>query len=94
VLRITIEMVPHGDESRKRVIYVAKIINLLTGTKTRGDYGMIMYRGRSTKAIWKKCRINGFPRKQRNAWDLLYRGLREIIGGRNNDSSRRRDNRS
>ncbi len=38
MIRITIELVPHGYEARKEVIAKAEIANDGTGTNIRGNY--------------------------------------------------------
>lgn len=38
MLRVTVEIVPHGDEDRKSVIALLDIWNDLTGTPTYGNY--------------------------------------------------------
>lgn len=42
MLRCTIELVPKGDESRKRVIGLVEIANTGTGTLERGNYGVVL----------------------------------------------------
>ena len=37
-LRVTIELIPHGDESRKRKVAVVNITNDGTGTHLIGNY--------------------------------------------------------
>lgn len=37
-LRVTIELIPHGDERRKRKVAVVDITNNMTGTPEVGNY--------------------------------------------------------
>ena len=81
MLRITIELVPLGIESRARVIATGTIANTGTGTPTSGDYRIELRDAAGRK--WKSGHIEGFPRKRLLAWDLLYRALRKLVGNRN-----------
>ncbi len=81
MLRITIELVPCGDESRARVIASGIIANTGTGTATRGDYRVELRDALGRR--WKSCAIQDFPRKRLLAWDLLYRILEKLVGNRN-----------
>lgn len=83
MLRITIELLPMGDESRARHLGTAEIWNDGKGTIARGNYGARLSRRGQPNSTWKKASITGFPRKRLGAWDLLYRILREAVGGRN-----------
>jgi hypothetical protein len=85
VLRYTIELVPKGDESRKRVIGVAEIANV-GGTKTIGNYSVRLRGGTSTwtgLGDWRRGSVQGFPRLRQGAWDLMYRALHACIADRN-----------
>ena len=92
MLRCTIELLPHGDETRKRVIGVVEIANDGTGTPTMGNYGVVLKKTPpfpcALKAAWKRgmlkgedddaiaARVEGHHRTQRGSYDLLYRALR------------------
>lgn len=87
MLRVTVELVPGGDESRARVLHVAEISN--DGKKTaatlgaKGDYNVrLSSRGILSRAF-RIGRVTDFPRKRLTAWDLLYRALKNLIGDRN-----------
>jgi hypothetical protein len=84
VLRVTIEMVPKGDESRKRVVAVGEIANNLGGGEESGNYDawFSMFAPR-THEVWKYGKVEGFPRQKRGHWDLLFRALRDAVGSRN-----------
>ena len=81
MLRVTIELVPRGIESRAKVIATGTIANTGTGTPTRGDYRIELRDAAGRK--WKSGSIAGFPRKRLLAWDLLYRALEKLVGSRN-----------
>ena len=80
---IKIEMWPKGDEKLKRSLGKAIICNDGKGTLTKGNYKCIFYKkGRSGK-VYKETNVKLFPRKRLLVWDLLYRCLKNIVGGRN-----------
>ena len=81
MLRITIELVPWGIETRAKVIATGTIANIGTGTPTSGDYRIELRDAAGRK--WKSGHIDGFPRKRLLAWDLLYRALKTLVGNRN-----------
>lgn len=81
MLRITIELVPWGIESRAKIIATGTIANTGTGTPTSGDYRVELRDAAGRK--WKTGGITGFPRKRLLAWDLLYRALEKVVGNRN-----------
>lgn len=84
MLRITIELVPWGIESRAKVIATGTIANAGTGTPTSGDYRIELRDAAGRK--WKSGSIAGFPRRRLLAWDLLYRALEKLVGNRNPSS--------
>lgn len=81
MIRVTVELVPHGVESQKYTLGVATIANDGTGTPTRGNYTAAF---RRTRGGFISGKVTGFPRKRLACWDLLYRALRSsVIGVRN-----------
>lgn len=83
MLRITIELVPHGDESRKRAIGYAEIRNDGTGDRQTGNYGVRLSQWGRPGSTWKRGVVTGFPRLKLGPWDLLYLALDACVGGRN-----------
>jgi len=84
MLKVNIELWPYGDESKKKLIGTAIIGNDGSGTPSTGNYrAAISKRYPHISQIWKRARYMGFPRKKRNAWDLLYLILKEAVGDRN-----------
>ena len=81
MIRVTIELVPHGDESRKKTIGTAVIINKGIGTQEIGNYEAI--NTTIGDEVWSKGIVKDFPRLYRSAWDLLYLALKGVIGERN-----------
>ncbi|MEO0853723.1 MAG: hypothetical protein AAFY15_09505 [Cyanobacteria bacterium J06648_11] len=61
MLRITIEIVPFGQESRARTIGLMEIANDTTGTKQQGNYRALLrktapWKG-ALKDVWRKAEI-------------------------------------
>lgn len=75
MINIDIELWPHGYQERSVRIGQIEIINDGTGTLSRGNYVVKLYRKNSTK-VWKEGRVENFPRKRLNSYDLLLRGLK------------------
>jgi len=83
MVRITIELLPGGDEGRKRHLGTALIVNDGTGTTSRCSYYVKLSKWGAPNITWKKGRVEDFDRKKRGPWDLLYLALRNIVGSRN-----------
>lgn len=86
MLRVTIELVPHGDESRKKVIAQGEIANAATGTWANGNYtytleGELFGHPEFGHESFKGEVLN-YPRYL-ESWDLLYRVLKNAVGHRN-----------
>lgn len=82
---VRIELWPGGREAEKREIGVARIANV-GGTETVGDYDVRLLKSpeyAKNPGLWRRGRVEGFPRKRLGPWDLLYRALRATIGERN-----------
>lgn len=88
MIRVTIEMLPFGDDRRAYVMARGIIHNKGTGTRARGNYGAAIskvshYRPLKAGGWLRKGEIKDFPRTRLGVWDLLYRSLRELVGDRN-----------
>lgn len=82
MIKVIIEMHPHGVSSKSRVI--ASGIISLQDTETFGDskgkkgdyeYNLSQHERNGQSAMWKTWatgNIKNFPRMQKNAWYLLY----------------------
>lgn len=81
MIKITIELYPHGRIEGKRRLGYAIIANDGSGTKSRGNYNIKLFKEDDNKP-WKTCEIKGFKRLLFNAWDLLYGVLKKAIGSR------------
>lgn len=74
MLRITVELIPFGIESKKREIGKCTIGNDLTGTKEKGNYTMFLKDENHQYA----SKIKNFDRLNKSAWELLLEGLKKI----------------
>lgn len=88
MIRITIEMVPLGNEKRAYVMARGIIGNDSSGSVARGSYNAAISRVSHRRPLntggwWKIAKIEDFPRTRLSVWDLLYRALRELVGERN-----------
>ena len=82
MLVVRIELWPGGDESRKRILGLAHIINDGTGDENTGNYVVRLFRWGSDGRIWKSAQLFGFKRKRLGPWDLLLSALNATIGNR------------
>lgn len=80
MIRVTVELVPFGDESRKVVIASAKIRNDGTGTPSRGNYECV-FLGRRGKLIGTS-ELKNFPRRRLLVWDLIGQCLNKLLAER------------
>lgn len=89
MLRVTIELVPFGLESRKSTIGVVEIANDGSGDTTTGNYEVTLSKEppiAKKRGVWKKGEVKGFPRLKLGPYDLLYRALKSCgIDARNKD---------
>lgn len=83
MIRVTIELVKHGDETQTSHLGTIEIWNDATGTPTRGNYKFLLSRKGHPKSSWQAGMVKDFPRRARNSYDLLYRVLRTAVGERN-----------
>lgn len=68
MIKVTVELWPHGDELTKRTIATADIINDGTGTNTVGNYRYRL-RGKNGRQL-KEGELKGFKRIF-NVWYLI-----------------------
>lgn len=83
MIRVTVELLPHGDASRARHLGTMTIANDGTGTLQRGNYTATLSKWGQPNAVWKHGRVVNFDRKRRGAWDLMLQVLRSAVGDRN-----------
>lgn len=85
MIRVTIEMVPKGDDKRSYILAQGAIVNDGKGTLTVGsyEYGITtqISRAQTDGRIWKTGRVTGFKRKRDNVWRLLALVLDDALNG-------------
>ena len=69
MLRILIELVPGGDESRARVLGALGVANDATGTRARGNYEVVVMDKVGRK--FKEFRIENWPRQAKSVWQFV-----------------------
>lgn len=75
MLRVTIEMVPNGDETRRRVVRVMTISNM-TNLADMSDYEIHVLGERHSQK--KDGVVRGHDRKRFGCWALVYRAIRAL----------------
>ena len=78
MLRCTIELIPHGDESRKETLSVIKIINTGSGTQELGNY-VVKIDNKSSGVSGGT--VENFPRLQHGPEFLLARAIDNVLNG-------------
>ncbi len=81
-VRITLHKATTGETEEIGLINIA---NTGEGTPKIGKYRAVLFTKGNKPRIWKTALVEGFPRTRLQAYDLLYRVLRETVGGRNKD---------
>lgn len=87
MLRVTVELLQHGDENKKSLLGVLDIANTGTGTPTSGTYSVRASRRGSadTKGRpWRAAVVKDFPRQRLGVWDLLMTCLISLCAERVN----------
>jgi len=75
MIRVTVELVPHGDEKCARILCRGVIANDGSGTLLRGNYRFsLSQQGRPTVPS-REGEVKDFPRLSKNVWHLLHRVL-------------------
>jgi hypothetical protein len=83
MLRITIEVLPRGDESKKRHLGTVEIANDGTGDEQYGNYAVRLAKfGRPTQT-WLRGVVQRFDRVRKGPYDLLLQCLIATVGNRN-----------
>jgi len=76
MIKVTVELVPFGDNDKKKELGSLKIINDGTGTLERGNYN-ITFTEKDMDDIQHE--ITNWPRSELKAWDLVYRILDDLL---------------
>ena len=78
MIRITADLIPFGFEEKKTIIGSCEIINDGTGTREIGNYTLEIKTTLGNNSMSNLIRITNFKRLEKDVWELLYRGLKEI----------------
>lgn len=73
VIRITVELHPFGDASRKKVIGRMDIWNDASGDAYTGNYRFSYFNGDepTKRTKWRTGFVRGFARKSKKVWELI-----------------------
>lgn len=82
MIRVTIEVLPGGDASKKRHLGTIDIANDGTGTSEEGNYSVRLSKFGDPNQTWLRGAIRGFDRVKRGPYDLLLQGLLATVGQR------------
>ena len=84
MIRVTVEMLPHGSELHKRELGTMEIdLREVTPDHRVGGYGWRIFKWGKGRRTWRKGYVFGHDRRKRGPWDLLYRCLADAVGDRN-----------
>ena len=78
MIKVTIELWPHGYEANKLLLGTILIANTGTGTKSRGNYDVVLMNKKHTKPL-RIGRVENFPRLSKNVYHLLKKALENTL---------------
>ena len=70
MIRVTIQLIPRGDESKARTLGTMEIVNDATGTPDVGNYDGTLH-AEYTRADGRKGRVINFKRRGQSVWSFL-----------------------
>lgn len=71
MIRVTVELVPRGDESRARILCRGLIVNDGSGTLRTGNYRFSLSQQGRPNVQSREGEVKDFPRLSKNVWHLL-----------------------
>lgn len=77
MIRVTVELIPKGDESRARKLATMEIANDATGTTEVGNYRGTLH-AEYTPKEGRHGRVLGFHRKRQSVWSLIGAFLKQL----------------
>jgi len=83
MLVIKIEIWPHGDMTKARLLGVGTIANTGEGTPELGRYRAFFNSTGPSGPKHREARIGRFKRQEKDSWELLYLALKKIFGKKN-----------
>jgi hypothetical protein len=90
VIVVRVELWPLGDESRKRSLGTAFIVNDGTGTAAHGNYKVALMKMKDATQPWRLGRVQRWNRRG-SPWDLLTRAIVSAVRNPITDHALRRD---
>lgn len=78
MIRVTIELLPHGKQEGKRVLGVLDIANDGSGTDEIGNYDGELHAEYTQPGEPRKGRVLSFNRKRQSAWTLVGMFLKKF----------------
>lgn len=93
MIRVTVELLPHGMELGRKVLATADIANdgahLMRPAYGSYDARLYVHQTRNGKPkLWRRARVASMHRRQRGVWDLLQLVLQDALGNRNRGGGR------
>ncbi len=82
MLVIRIEIWPHGDMSKARILGVGTIANTGQGTNEVGRYRAFFDSAGPDGSQHREACIGHFKRQEKDSWELLYLALKKVFGGK------------
>lgn len=80
MVRVIIEHVPFGDESRKEVIGQLLIVDNATGTPDEGNYEFVRSKSNDPHTFWLAGKVLNYPRSG-GIFELVARVFKSTSGG-------------
>lgn len=81
MIRITVELVPGGNEDRKKVIGVGEIANVTTLPGYTDEY-VALYDEEAFMGTERgpySCHLRGWPRTRKGLWELVHATIHEAL---------------
>jgi len=70
MIRVTVELWPHGDDAKKRKLAHMDIFNDATGTKSKGNY-KCRFHAEYTRSGPRTGTVQQFNRQSQSVWSLV-----------------------
>lgn len=77
MLAVTMELFPHGRVKHRQILGTLYITNDGTGTRESGNYHIQLTENKYDGEVLE-TEVEGFPRLDKDAWDLLYLAIEAL----------------
>ena len=79
MIKITVELLPHGRESKKQVIAAGEIVNDGSGNIKSGNYrATFIHKIPDGDMVILRSKVKGFSRADTGVWNLILEALKNI----------------